>query len=351
VIIMQRNLQTKLREVEGMRMLIRSYLRLGAGSRLLVRWNLDTADLDGRAALRDFIGICGDDLVGVSAEAVDEQSTFSANDLDGYDVVLYISKTRSIHRQQILAWLGNHVGTAAVYRLFDFGYELFELCFRRSKNDLCDLNNGVLACAKASSTITITSETGTDLVVRPDSFASWTSNHGHFRAPFPGVFPCGEVSTYSGDVQGVLVADGAINMSYPFDFDPRLESKRVVLTINEGRVTDYTCKDVLINSLCKTLFAVENANRVGEIGLGTNEGIERFVPFRSLINERVAGFHLGIGSPVKKGTYPQWNCKLHTDFILARPTVRFDDKIVFSNGKWTLPSGIVAEADLYADAI
>jgi len=348
---MQRNLQTKLREVEGMRMLIRSYLRLGAGSRLFVRWNLDTTDLDGRAALSEFIDICGDDLVSVSAEAVDEQSPFCPSDLEGYDVVLYVSKTRSIHRPQILTCLGNHVGKATVYRLFDFGYELFELCFRMPKDEMCDLNNGVLACAKASSKITITSENGTNLVVRPDSLASWTSNHGHFRAPFPGVFPCGEVSTYSGDVHGVLVADGAINMSYPFEFDPRLESKRVVLTINDGLVTDYRCDDVLIDSLCKTLFAVENANRVGEIVLGTNEGIERFVPFRSLINERVAGFHLGIGSPVRKGTYPDWNCRLHTDFILARPTVHFDDEIVFSNGKWALPSGIVAEADLYADAI
>jgi hypothetical protein len=351
VSIMQQQLQSRSREIEGMRMLILSYLVMRAGSRLLIRWNLELADLAARAALADLIAVCKKESVDVSAEAVNEQTEFSAGEMERYDVVLYVSKTKSIHRKQVVDYLGEHVSRASVYRIFDFGYELFELCFGMSKDGLRDLNTCVLACAKASSQIAITSDTGTNLLVRPDSLASWTSNHGHFRAPFPGVFPCGEVSTYSADVDGVFVADGAINMSYPFDFDPRLEGREVVLTISGGRVTDYTCKDVLIDSLCKNLFAIENANRVGEIGLSTNEGIERFVPFRSLINERVAGFHLGIGSPVKKDAYPDWNCRLHTDFILAKPTVRFDDEIVFSDGKWALPSGMMAEADLYADAI
>ncbi|WP_061136686.1 aminopeptidase [Caballeronia fortuita] len=348
---MQHHLEQRPHVAEGMRMLILDYLRLGAGSRLLIRWNLDAADLAAQTALSDFVALCGQESVDVNAEAVDEQSTFCFDDMAGYDVVLYVSKTKSIHRKQLLTGLQDYVGRTTVYRLFDFGYELFELCFRMSKDELQNLNTRVLACAKACSKITITSDTGTDLVVRPDSLASWTSNHGDFRAPFPGVFPCGEVSTYSADIEGVLVADGAINMSYPFEFDPRLDGREVVLQISEGRVTDYSCKDVLIDSLCKKLFEIENANRVGEIGLGTNQTISRFVPFRSLINERVAGFHLGIGSPVKKGAYPDWNCRLHTDFILARPTIRFDDEIVFSDGKWTLSSGMTAEADLYVDAI
>lgn len=348
---MQHDREHSTREAEGMRVLLGSYLKLGAGSRLLVRWHLDEADRAGRAALADFVAVCMAERIGVCMEEIDEQSPFSHDALDRHDVVLYLSKTKSIHRKQLISCLAEPGRKAAVYRLFDFGYELFELCFRMTQDELKAVNDRILGYAKAASRIVITSDSGTSLVLRPDPRAHWASNHGHFRQPFPGVFPCGEVSTFSADVSGIFVADGAMNMSYPFAFDPRLGDRKVVLVISEGRVVGHRTEDRVIDGLCRNLFSVENADRVGEIGFGTNEGIERFVPFRSLINERVAGFHLGIGAPVKNENYPEWNCRLHTDFILASPKVYFDDVLAFSGGHWALPGDKIGQADLYADAI
>lgn len=339
------------REIDGMRVLLKSYLQLGYGSTLLLRWHLDANDFSAHAALSDFAAVCCEQRIDVDIESVDEQAVFSRHVLDEYDVVLYVSKTKSIHRKPLIECLADRPGKAAVYRLFDFGYELFDLCFRIGKQELAALNGRIVAQAKAASLITVTSSTGTNLTVRPDALAQWTSNYGHFRAPFPGVFPCGEVSTFSSGVNGLFVADGAINMSYPFEYDPRLGGREVVLQIMQGRVIAYRTDDPLLDALCKNLCAVENADRVGEIGFGTNEGIDRFVPFRSLINERMPGFHLGFGAPVKHSSYPAWNCSLHTDFILARPCVYFDDDLVFSDGRWRLPGDRVGEADLYADAI
>ncbi|GAB2920296.1 hypothetical protein GCM10027093_68780 [Paraburkholderia jirisanensis] len=339
------------RETEGMRVLLKSYLQLGKGSSLLVRWHLDANDFSAQAALSDFVAVCCEEHIDVEMEPVDEQSSFSRDVLDEYDVILYISKTKSIHRKQLIESLADRPGKAAVYRLFDFRYSLFDLCFRIGKQELMTLNSRVLAQAKSASTITVTSSAGTNLTVRPDVLAHWTSNYGHFRAPFPGIFPCGEISTFSSAVDGVFVADGAMNMSYPFDYDSRLAGREVKLEIAQGRIIRYCTADPLVDALCKNLLAIENAGRVGEIGFGTNEGIDRFVPFRSLINERMPGFHLGFGAPVKNGSYPEWTCSLHTDFILAHPYVYFDDELVFSDGHWKLSGDQVGEADLYADAI
>ncbi len=47
---------------------------------------------------------------------------------------------------------------AAVYRLFDFGSQLFDICFRMTKVEPMVLNKRVLAYAKASSNIVIKSD-------------------------------------------------------------------------------------------------------------------------------------------------------------------------------------------------
>src|SRR6185369_16826531 len=109
-------------------------------------------------------------------------------------------------------------------------------------------------------------------------------------------------------VDGVLVADGAINCNMTCDVDdPRLAGRPVRVEIADGRATSMRCDDDRIAEFPGAFFAMENtrrgplgagefsatenARRVGEVGLGTNVGIRRFVPMVSFINERVPTLH------------------------------------------------------------
>ena len=64
-------------------------------------------------------------------------------------------------------------------------------------------------------------------------------------------------------------------------------------------------------------YATENARRVGEVGLGTNVGIRRFVPMVSFINERVPTLPLGFGAHLQPPGLA-YTCHVHLDLILDR---------------------------------
>ena len=107
-------------------------------------------------------------------------------------------------------------------------------------------------------------------------------------------------------------ANGHVSFSYPAVYGGR-EVAGVKLRFEDGRIVDASAErneDFLI----KTLDTDEGARRLGELGIGTNYGIDRFTK-EILLDEKIGGtVHLAVGMsyPETGGTN---NSAVHWDMV------------------------------------
>jgi aminopeptidase len=107
-------------------------------------------------------------------------------------------------------------------------------------------------------------------------------------------------------------ASGEVSFSYPAVYGGR-EVAGVKLRFEDGRIVDATAErneDFLIS----TLDTDEGARRLGELGIGTNYGIDRFTK-EILLDEKIGGtVHLAVGM-----SYPETggknNSAVHWDMV------------------------------------
>jgi aminopeptidase len=303
----------------------------------------------------DFSSIASASGIKVEIQELDESALFIEADLEKFSVVLYANSTKSIHRSELNAYLTSKKTETRFYRTLDVSGPLFSKCFNIRQDELKLLNARIIASARSARTITVISGMGAKLIIEIDSLADWTSSFGWFDGDNPGILPPGEVNTFSERVNGRFVASGAINANFKVEADVRLADNNIILNVENGVIESMEVDNEYLKKMCDSLYKIENGRKIGEIGFGSNEGIFDFVPFRSHINERVAGFHLGCGSPIQKNGYVRWTCPLHIDFISQAVDIYFDDRLVFSHGRWE-QTKLSAEIDgfkpdLYVDTI
>lgn len=270
----------------------------------------------------------------VASVHVEPAGPYDERELDGYDLVALASMTISVHRTEILRYLGTGRRHQRIYRLFNFSPELFKLALAVEQSTLNALNESIIRAARTTRVVRVTNCSGTDLTIELVPDGGWTNSCGLFAGRFPAVLPPGEVNTYSPYVTGVVVGDGALNSSFGFPGDPRLVSHPVKLLIEDSRVLDCSCHDPVTSQVLSAFLGVDNADRVGEVGFGTNEGITEWVGFVSHINERHPGLHLGLGTSSQTQDKVGWSCPLHLDVILDQCTILFGDVPVFHDGRW-----------------
>lgn len=220
------------------------------------------------------------------------------------------------------ARLGDRV---AIYRLINCTTELFDLCFQVEWEQLRAFNSHILNRIYKSRWARMTSANGTDMMVEFDHKRyRWVSNFGKPASGELTVLPAGEVNTFPASVNGHLVANGAFNLNRRFDGDVRLNRAPVHLDVVDGRLQGFSCSNGIIDMLFRTVFSEANACRVGEFGIGTNIGVDRFVAFNSHINERHPGVHIGFGEHGQPGVvaYAAVN---HLDLIVSDVVIELDD--------------------------
>jgi len=317
--------------LHGMNKLCSSYLELRPQDRVLILYSDELEGDDDQGLLEVLRARVDAGAAHVELKSADYLDECVPADRD---VLLLVSKVTSPHRDKVLEYLESTAGRTRVFRLFNFSPELFRLALAVDRASLDALNSSIIAAAKATQDIHVTNRFGTDLHIRPVADGGWTNSCGYFGGQFPGILPPGEVNTYTPHVTGTFVADGALNSSFGFPGDPRLADHPVTLEITQSRVTGASCADPLIAGILTNFFEVENADRVGEVGFGTNEGITDWVDFVSHINERHAGLHLGLGSPTQPKTKVGWSAPLHLDLILDDCSIWFDEALVFCDGRW-----------------
>lgn len=202
-----------------------------------------------------------------------------------------------------------------VLRLMNFGRDLFELGVIEKKIKLKQINSGLLHRLMQARQLKITSAAGTDLRVELDSdLYQWVSNHGTPGERELMVLPAGEVNTYPKRVDGIFVAEGALHSNFAIDFDVRLAACPATFEIRDNVVQAWHCDQPQIQAFLDFMFSRKHGRRVGELGIGTNIGIDSFTPFNSHINERHPGVHLGFGEHTQPRTVA-YQAEFHMDAI------------------------------------
>lgn len=153
---------------------------------------------------------------------------------------------------------------------------------------------------------------------------TWISAHGTHN------FPDGEV--YTGPVEDQVT--GAIRFTYPGIYMGR-EVTDVRLTFQAGRVVE--AKAAAGEDFLRAMLDTdEGARRVGEIALGTNYSITRFVK-NTLFDEKIGGtMHLALGA-----SYPETGgtnrSAIHWDLVCDLRDggeVYADGKLILRNGRF-----------------
>jgi leucyl aminopeptidase (aminopeptidase T) len=219
-------------------------------------------------------------------------------------------------------------------RLINASADFFRYALNVTPRTLSGLNGALLKRMMPARSIHVSSSSGTRLDIELDSKRyRWISNRGMRREGAFLILPPGEVSTFPANINGVLVADGAFNLAVSTTIDARLAKHPVTIDIRDGRVISYSCDSSSVRRLLGRFFAARNTDRVGELGFGTNVGIQRFVPLNSHINERHPGVHLGLGAHQQRFEAVKYRCDIHLDLITSDATIVIDDDEIIQSDK------------------
>lgn len=210
-------------------------------------------------------------------------------------------------------------------RVISSSAELFTMASRATPEELSRRNAYLLDRLMGTKSLEVRADGGTDLRIRLDlERYDWISNRGAWR---PGAFmilPAGEVATYPADVEGILVADGAVNCNVIARLDMRLAEHPLTVEIEGGRAVDFHCADPDIHELVRLCFKRPHGRRVGELGFGTNAEVTEFLAANSHLNERRPGVHLGFGQHNQRLSRVDYREDVHLDLITNGATIRVE---------------------------
>jgi len=317
--------------VRGARSLLSDYARLRAGQALVLVYAPEV-----KAVCRAIGMIAAG--VGIGVRHVSAELDWPATQQrleERCDAVLFLERGQSHHTRALLHYLATHSRPRA-YRLFGATPETLRHGFQRRRATLRRRNWELIRQARRTGRLTVKSSRGTRLTVGLDRGAPWANTYGEPADGYPGVLPPAEVNTRSADVEGVLIADGAIGSNIGWPLDARLGANPITLRISHGRITDVHARHALVRDLVEEFLGVPRCNEVVEIGIGTNDGIPGFVPSDLLLNERFASFHLGVGSADEQSA----EANLHLDFILGECEIRMGRQVALSRGRFALPTTV-----------
>jgi hypothetical protein len=197
---------------------------------------------------------------------------------------------------------------------------------------LAHRNGRLLARFGRAREVRFKSALGTDLRAVLDPANAWDSNTGVIH---PGVFanlPAGQVSVLPGETEGTFVADGSLSEW----FGPRygvLTANPVTFIVEKNRVRDVQCPNAAIAREVKSYLRGDpEGNRVGEIGIGTNNMVPGMIGI-VLQDELYPTGHLGLGLP-HRGAKVNWTARINLVGTMASSEVFADGDRILGAGKF-----------------
>jgi len=157
---------------------------------------------------------------------------------------------------------------------------------------------------------------------------TWFNCDGHVNMPDGEVFTCPIENS----------AQGQIRFTYPGIYvEMGREVKDITLTFKNGEVVKAEAEKG--EDFLKEILKVdEGAKRIGEISIGTNEGIDKFTK-NILLDEKMGHcMHLALGlAPIPQETGGKNQSSIHWDLLKDMRTgeIYADNELVYKKGKFT----------------
>jgi leucyl aminopeptidase (aminopeptidase T) len=192
--------------------------------------------------------------------------------------------------------------------------EIMTQGMRADFDEIDRLSQAVLERVRAATYIRATTPAGTDIHAQLTPAHRWFKTSG---IPSPGRWgnlPGGECFTAPGEVNGVFVVDGVAG-----DFLCKrygiLTKTPLTIDIEGNRIARARCanKD-LERDFWACTHTDANSDRVGEIAIGTNIGVQRVIG-NILQDEKLPGMHLAFGDPYGAQTGARWKSATHLDVV------------------------------------
>jgi hypothetical protein len=214
-----------------------------------------------------------------------------------------------------------------LYRALSAEGLLFSNGLRVTPEELSKRNTSLLRALMPARNIRFTSKSGSDVRIKFDSDCfRWISNRGYAKPGKVVILPAGEIATYPLAVDGRFVADFGFNGNFHTLQDARLNLSPVTLWLEKSCVVSIECPDNGVKAFITECLAREpNSNRVGEVGFGTNFGINTPVRQNSHLNERHPGMHLGLGQSNQDPELVGYICSTHLDLISSGGIIELEE--------------------------
>lgn len=153
-----------------------------------------------------------------------------------------------------------------------------------------------------------------------------------------GNLPDGEI--YTGPIENSV--NGYVKFSYP-GVDKSHIIEEIELTFNDGIVVDSNA--IKGNDVLNSILDIPGARRVGEIAIGTNYSLDKFIG-NILFDEKLGGtFHLALGSG-----YPETGSRnessIHKDLLCDMKSggkIFADGQLIYENGEFLISSALNKE--------
>ncbi|MBM3266751.1 MAG: aminopeptidase [Candidatus Sericytochromatia bacterium] len=182
--------------------------------------------------------------------------------------------------------------------------------------------------------IKVTSPAGTDLEVEHDPLKyRWIKTSGLISRDAWGNLPGGEIFTHPDLVRGVWVCDGPAGDYFSGKYGD-LHRSPLKVEIANSRIKGVTCdREEVALEFWDYVHEAENANRVGEVAVGTNLNVTEFTG-NLLQDEKIPGFHIAFGEPCGVLTGADWTCPTHIDLLARDCNIWLDGQCIMAAGKF-----------------
>jgi leucyl aminopeptidase (aminopeptidase T) len=192
--------------------------------------------------------------------------------------------------------------------------EIMTQGMRADFNEIDRLSQVVLERLRAATYIRATTPAGTDIHAQLTPDYRWFKTSGIIGPGRWGNLPGGECFTAPGEVNGVFVVDGVAG-----DFLCKrygiLSKNPLTIDIEGNRIARVRCiNKELERDFWAYTHTDANSDRVGEIAIGTNIGVQRVIG-NILQDEKLPGMHLAFGDPYGAQTGARWKSSTHLDVV------------------------------------
>ncbi|PIN81533.1 hypothetical protein COV11_01875 [Candidatus Woesearchaeota archaeon CG10_big_fil_rev_8_21_14_0_10_30_7] len=195
---------------------------------------------------------------------------------------------------------------------------------------------------KSVSKVKVTSAEGTDVIFEFDKSYKWCMSTGFIeKLKARNVMPA-EIYTYPANVNGKIVITGTYsyltNLLEFSKYKNSLEKTPITWNIKNGKILKVFCDNKKIeNKVKKQVFEIENGNRIGEYGMGTNTGIKNCLGIM-MHDEKYPGVHVAHGHGYSERTGAKYFSDIHFDGVILRPTIINLDtnKLIMKTGKYKI---------------